>query len=66
MLAAPEPKLPVYVSQPRIMFEFVDPDLEELSAGQKILVRVGIDNELRLKAKLREIRKSLVAEVANR
>ena len=48
------------------MFEFVDSDLEELSAGQKILVRVGLGNELRLKAKLREIRKSLVAEVAHR
>jgi len=36
------------------MVEYADPDLEELSAGQKILVRVGLDNELRLKAKLRE------------
>jgi len=66
LLAAPEPKPPVYVSQPRVMFEFDDPNLAELSAGQKILVRVGIDNELRLKAKLREIRKALVAEAANR
>ena len=66
LLATPEPKPPVYVTQPRVMFEFVDPNLAELSAGQKILVRVGIDNELRLKAKLREIRKSLVADVANR
>ena len=65
LLAAPERKPPVYVLQPRIMVEFVDPDLEELSAGQKILVRVGIDNELRLKAKLREIRKALAAD-ANR
>ena len=66
LLAAPEPKRPVYVSQPRVMFEFVDPKLAELSAGQKILVRVGIDNELRLKAKLREIRKLLAAEATNR
>jgi hypothetical protein len=66
LLAAPEPKGPIYVSQPRVMFEFVDPALEELSAGQKILVRVGIANELRLKAKLRAIRKALTAEVANR
>ena len=66
LLASPEPKPPVYVSQPRIMFEYVDANLEELSEGQKILVRVGIENELRLKAKLREIRKSLVAELANR
>lgn len=66
LLAAPEPKGPIYVSQPKIMFEFVDAELEELSAGQKILIRVGIANELRLKAKLREIRKALTAEVVNR
>ena len=66
LLAAPEPKPPVYVSQPKIMFEFADPELEKLSAGQKILVRIGIDNELRLKAKLRDIRKTMAAEAANR
>jgi len=37
-----------------------------LSAGQKILVRVGLDNELRLKAKLRKIRKAVTAASANR
>ena len=66
LLAAPEPKPPIDLSQPKIMFEFADPDLEQLSAGQKMLVRVGIDNELRLKAKLREIRKAVTAEVVNR
>ena len=66
LLAAPEPKPPVYLSQPKIMFEFADPQLEELSAGQKILVRIGIDNELRMKAKLRDIRKTLTTEMANR
>ena len=59
LLSAPEPKPPIELSQPRIMFEFADPDLEQLSAGQKMLVRVGFDNELRLKAKLREIRKAV-------
>ena len=66
LLAAPEPKHPVYLSQPNVMFEFADPDLEELSAGQKILVRIGVDSELRLKAKLRDIRKTLAAPAANR
>ena len=66
LLVAPEPKPPVYVSQPKIMFEFADPELEALTAGQKILARIGIDNELRLKAKLRDIRKTLTAEAANR
>ena len=62
LLAAPEPKPPVRLSQPKIMFEFADPDLEELSAGQKILVRIGIENELRLKAKLRDVRRALTGK----
>lgn len=66
LLAAPEPRPPVYLSQPKVMFAFSDSDLEQLSAGQKMLVRVGIDNELRLKAKLREIRKAVTAEAVNR
>jgi Protein of unknown function (DUF3014) len=44
------------------MYEFADSTLEDLSAGQKILVRSGPDNERRIKAKLREIRKALTAE----
>ncbi len=66
LLAAPEPAPPVYLSQPRVMFEFADPELEGLSAGQKILVRIGLDNELRVKAKLREIRGHLTAEKVKR
>jgi hypothetical protein len=65
LLAAPEPKSPAYVSQPKVMFTFVDPKLEGLSAGQKILVRIGLDNELRLKAKLRDIRRALTEKAAN-
>jgi hypothetical protein len=62
LLAAPEPKTPVYLVQPKVRYEFADPELEALSAGQKILVRVGNGNELRLKAKLREIRGALTAQ----
>ncbi len=62
LLAAPEPNPPIRLSQPKIMFEFADPDLEDLSAGQKILVRVGIENELRLKAKLRDVRRALTGK----
>jgi len=64
LLSAPEPASPVYLSQPKVVFEFADPELEALSAGQKILVRVGIDNERILKAKLREIRAVLTGKPA--
>lgn len=62
LLAAPEPKSPVRLVQPRVRYQFADPELEGMSAGQKILVRIGIDNELRLKAKLREIRGALTVQ----
>ncbi len=62
LLAAPEISTPVHVSQPKVLYEFVDPELADLSAGHKILVRVGLDNELRLKAKLRGIRTALTRQ----
>jgi hypothetical protein len=61
LLAAPEPAGPVQLVQPKVLFEFADPGLEALPAGQKLLVRVGPDHERRLKAKLRELRRALTA-----
>lgn len=60
LLAAPEPKGPIALVQPKIVYKFADPGLESLSAGQKIMVRMGHDNEMRVKAKLRAIRQALV------
>ena len=59
LLAAPDVSGPLALTQPKVLFEFADPALQELSAGQKILVRMGSDNEARVKAKLRELRKTL-------
>ncbi|SPE27529.1 conserved hypothetical protein [Burkholderiales bacterium] len=61
LLEAPDPKPPVAVVAPRAMFHYTDPDLEALSAGQKILVRVGLANESAIKAKLRDLRQALTA-----
>jgi hypothetical protein len=64
MLAAPEIDTPIEVMKPRILYEFTDPDLETRSAGQKILIRMGKENALRVKAKLWEIRRELLAASA--
>jgi hypothetical protein len=61
LLAAPEVKEPVKLVQPKVFYEFADPSLESLSAGQKLMIRMGADNAVRVKIKLREIRKELVA-----
>lgn len=56
-----EVKGPIPSLRPWVRYEFADPALESLTAGQKILVRVGPVNQRRLKAKLAEIRTQLVA-----
>ncbi|MFK2873117.1 DUF3014 domain-containing protein [Dyella lipolytica] len=60
MLAAPEPHDPVAVIQVGSHYDFVDPQLQSLSSGQKLMVRLGSANEAQFKAKLRTIRTLLV------
>lgn len=55
-----EVKGPVPSQRPWVRYEFSDPALQGLSAGRKILIRVGPDNQRRLQAKLAELRQHLV------
>ena len=52
---------PVQPERPWVLYEFDDPVLQSLSAGQKILLRIGTVNERRMKAKLAEIRRLVTA-----
>ena len=61
MLAAPDAASP-RLAQPKVLYEFADPALEERSAGQKIMVRMGSANEARVKEKLRAIRRELTGQ----
>jgi hypothetical protein len=60
MLAAPDVQQPVVVTRSGVHYVFVDPQLQSLSNGQKLMVRLGSANEEQLKAKLRMIRELLV------
>ncbi|BEP61141.1 hypothetical protein GmRootV213_16950 [Variovorax sp. V213] len=70
LLQAPEPSGPVQVrlvevkgkvssQRPWVRYEYADPQLESLSSGQKIMVRMGLENERRLKASLRGFREQI-------
>ncbi len=61
LLEAPELPAPPKLAQPKVRYTFADPELEELSAGQKLMIRVGHENEMKLKAKLREVRAEILA-----
>jgi hypothetical protein len=56
LLATPEVTEPIALAQPNVLYEYKDPALEELSAGQKILIRMGPEHRALIKSKLREIR----------
>jgi hypothetical protein len=62
MLAAPEAEGPLALVQPHVFYKFADPDLETLSAGHKLMLRMGSENAAKVKAKLQEIRAELVAQ----
>jgi hypothetical protein len=60
LLAAPELKTPPRLVQPKVLYQYADPDLERRSAGQKIMMRMGAANAAVVRAKLREIRAELL------
>ncbi len=66
LLATPEVPAPVELVQPKVLYEFADPSLEQRSAGQKILIRMGPVDESRVKAKLRDIRRALTGQQLSR
>jgi hypothetical protein len=59
LLDAPDIKEPVNLLQPKVLYQYADPDLEELSIGQRILMRTGSKNEARLKIWLTEVKQAL-------
>ena len=63
MLAAPEISGPVRFIRPKVIYLFVDPELEALSAGKKIMIRMGSENASRIKTKLREVRSELTGKL---
>jgi hypothetical protein len=61
LLATPEPKGPIRLVRPNVMYTFADASLEARPAGQKLLIRMGPENAQAVKAKLTEFRAVITA-----
>jgi hypothetical protein len=61
MLATPTVEGSIKVVQPKVLYEFADPDLKARSAGQKLLLRMGTANAARVKTRLLEFRRQITA-----
>lgn len=64
LLAAPDMPDPVAVVQPKVLYEFADPGLEARSAGQRIMMRIGHANAMRVRQWLQGVRTELASRVA--
>jgi hypothetical protein len=65
LLAAPDITTDIALVRPNVMYQFADPKLEDLSAGQKLMLRMGPANATIVKNKLRELRAQVAAAAAH-
>lgn len=63
MLATPDTPAQIKLIRPNVLYQFADTDLEALSAGQKIMLRMGPENATRIRARLQELRRDLTGQL---
>lgn len=63
LLAAPEVTAPIPLVQPKFFYLYADSELENRSIGQRILMRIGIENARIIKAKLSAIKEALMLQM---
>ncbi|MDP9141891.1 MAG: DUF3014 domain-containing protein, partial [Pseudomonadota bacterium] len=61
LLGAPSVAPPIVLIQPKALYQFADPRLENLSWGRKLLIRIGQVHAETVKRKLGEIRTAISA-----
>ena len=59
LLETPDVPGPIYLTKPEAVYLFEDPELEAMTAGQKILVRMGSVNASVVKEKLLELQEGI-------
>ena len=62
MLATPDVQGPIELVRPKVFYQFADPRLEALPAGQKLLIRMGPQNAGVIKSKLQAFRDAITAQ----
>jgi len=63
LLDTPDLKEPIKLVQPKYFYQYADPDVEALSIGEKIMLRLGSKNLKIVRNKLNEIKQELAAHM---
>ncbi len=61
LLATPDTAEPVLLIRPHVLYRYADPELEALSSGQKLLIRIGPGHRATVKESLGKLRSLLVS-----
>ncbi len=56
LLMTPEAHEPIVLTRPHVLYEFADAELEALSSGEKLLIRMGTDHAASIKQVLHDFR----------
>jgi len=59
LLQATDVRGPIKLVRPKVYYQFANPALEDLSAGQKLLIRIGHENAVLVKTRLKALRQIL-------
>jgi hypothetical protein len=59
LLSTPKITGPIELVRPHVLYEFSDPELEALSGGQKLLLRIGSEQQEKITHRLEELRAML-------
>ena len=59
LLATPEVSYPLALQRPAVVYQFADPQLEQLPAAHKQMIRMGPQNQQRIKALLQRYKQQL-------
>ena len=62
LLTTPTVTGPIELVRPHVMYEYADPEIEALSSGQKLLIRMGPDNAASTMMALRDLRTELAGQ----
>lgn len=62
LLQTPVVEQPVMLVRPNVLYKFADPELESLSSGRKLLIRMGNEHAESVKNSLRELRAAIVEQ----
>ena len=61
LLETPQTDGPILLVRPHVLYEFADAELEALSSGQKLLLRMGGENAARIRTMLEQLRTKIAA-----